>query len=162
MSFSLTRKTDYGLVALATLAAEAAGAGQPLSARQIAEAYNLPLPLLMNVLKDLHRAGIVCSRRGASGGYHLCKDPGKISLLSIIEAIEGPVHAAVCCSEEEIAGGEPCTACRVQPQCPITTPMQRLDERVREFLTGLSLRDVLADPPVQLNTPAHAAREDRP
>src|SRR5437868_13882594 len=98
MSFSLTRKTDYALIALTRLAEEAAGKQQPLSARQIAEQYGLPLPLLMNVLKELHKAEIVCSRRGSSGGYMLCcHDPAEITMLQIIEALEGQVKVALCC-----------------------------------------------------------------
>src|ERR1051325_1139837 len=114
MSFSLTRKTDYALVALSRLADEAAGGKQPLSARQIAQQFNLPLPLLMNVLKDLHRAEIVCSRRGQTGGYMLCcHDPADVTMLQVIEALEGRVSVAVCC-EDEVAGAtrEPCVACR--------------------------------------------------
>src|SRR5687767_6990019 len=123
MSFALTRKTDYALVALTRLAEEATGRQRPLSARQIAEQYGLPLPLLMNVLKELHKGDIVCSRRGPSGGYMLCcHDPAEITMLQIIEALEGPVKVALCCDEEESAGDEPCVACRVLAKCPNVTP----------------------------------------
>lgn len=141
MSFSLTRKTDYALVALAALAEQAEGEGRPMSARQIAEAYDLPPALLMNLLKDLHKAGIVCSRRGAGGGYLLCRDPEEISLLRIIEALEGPVKVALCCDDEESHGdGEPCVACRVLAKCPIVLPMQRFSDLVHEFLTRVTLK----------------------
>lgn len=60
----MTRKTDYALVALATLAREHDGEGRALSARQLAEQHELPLPLLMNALKELHRAEVIASRRG--------------------------------------------------------------------------------------------------
>jgi Rrf2 family protein len=143
MSFNLTRKTDYGLVALARLSEQSNAEKEPLSAREIAEKYELPLPLLMNVLKDLHRAGIVCSRRGAAGGYHLCKDAGQISLLQVIEAIEGKVQVALCC--DDAAEKEPCTGCRVSAKCPITEPMQRFDELVRGFLARISLKDIISD-----------------
>lgn len=145
MSFSLTRKTDYALVALAALAEQGEdGQRHPLSAREIAERYKLPLPLLMNVLKDLHRAKIVCSRRGASGGYILCHDPAQVTMLQIIEANEGPVRVALCCDdEEEEAGKEPCAACRVILACPIATPMQRFDDMVRGFLSQVTLKDLM-------------------
>ncbi len=130
MSFSLTRKTDYAFVALAVLAEEAAGEGRALSARQIAEAHHLPASLLMNVLKDLQRAKVVCARRGAGGGYILCHDPALVPIRSVIEAIEGPVKVALCCEDESSLetenGKEPCAACRSQIKCPIVTPMQRL------------------------------------
>jgi len=147
MSFSLTRKTDYALVALARLTEEACGGQRPLSARQIAEQYNLPLPLLMNVLKDLHKAQIVCSRRGPSGGYLLCcHDPSQITMLQIVEALEGPVKVAVCCDDEPLIGREPCVACRVMEKCPNVAPMQRFNDKVRQFLASITLKDLLAQP----------------
>ncbi len=142
MSFSLTRKTDYALVALAALAEEADGAARALSARQLAQTHQLPASMLMNVLKELHRADILCSRRGAGGGYSLCRMPDEISLLEVIEAIEGPVKVALCC-EDEPASDEPCAACGVMEQCPIKTPMQRFDEMVREFLGNVKLASLI-------------------
>ena len=145
MSFSLTRKTDYALVALAALAERADTAGGPMSARQIADTYDLPAALLTNALKDLLKAGIVCSRRGAGGGYLLCRDPERISLLRVVEALEGPVKVALCCEDEshEADGGEPCIACRVLEKCPIVLPMQRLDDLVHEFLSQVKLKDLI-------------------
>lgn len=162
MSFSLTRKTDYALVALARLAEAlpetgagtgAKAGGRPLSARQIAEQFNLPLPLLMNVLKDLHKAQIVCSRRGPSGGYMLCcHDPSQITMLEIIEAMEGPVKVAMCCDDESTSGGaadsEPCLACRAIDKCPNVAPMQRFNDEVRRFLSSITLKDLLSAPQV--------------
>jgi len=163
MSFNLTRKTDYALVALAALAepSDNDDGPKPLSARQISERYDLPLPLLMNVLKDLHRGGILCSRRGAGGGYMLCHDPTEVSLLKIVEATEGPVRVALCCDTQHESGQhggekhdngqaseEACT-CRIVDKCPITAPMQRFDELVHEFLAGITLRDLIhQDSPV--------------
>jgi len=147
MSFGLTRKTDYALVALARLAEEPAG--EPLSARQIAEQFNLPTSLLMNVLKDLHRAEIIRSRRGAGGGYSLSHEPEQISLLRIIEAIEGPVQVALCCDDHEAHADEDddeaCVACSVMEKCPIVTPMQRFDELLQTFLQRVTLRDLITN-----------------
>jgi Rrf2 family protein len=144
MSFSLTRKTDYALVALTRLAEEANGTQRALSARQIAEQYDLPLPLLMNVLKDLHKANIVCSRRGPSGGYMLCcHDPSQITMLQVIEALEGRVQVALCCDEEESPGAEPCVPCRVLAKCPNVRPMQKFNDLVRDFLSQVTLKDLI-------------------
>ena len=145
MSFSLTRKTDYALVALAALAERAEHDGGPMSARQIAQTYGLPPALLTNALKDLLKADIVCSRRGAGGGYLLCHDPERISLLRIIEALEGPVQVALCCEDEghEADGEEPCVACRVLEKCPIVLPMQRFSDLVHAFLAQVKLKDLI-------------------
>jgi len=153
MSFTLTRKTDYALVALAALAneAETADEPQPLSARQIAEAYDLPMHLLSNVLKALHRGGVICSKRGAGGGYLLCRDARDIQLLQVVEAIEGPVKMAMCCDDDAAidsnsghAEDDDCS-CRVAAKCPITTPMQRFNDMAHNFLERITLHDLITN-----------------
>lgn len=141
MSLTLTRKTDYALVALAALAEQQQEEGEPLSARQIAERHQLPLPLLMNLLKDLHKGKILCSRRGPSGGYLLCHDPGDVHLLDVIEAIEGTVKVALCCDEDNT--DDACTACQVMAACPIVKPMQRFNDMLRGFLDKITLADLI-------------------
>jgi len=146
----LTRKTDYGLVALARLA-EAQDAGeQPLSARQVAQEFGLPLPLLMNVFKDLQRAGLVHSTRGARGGYELADRPERIDLVRVVEAFEGPVQVAVCCEDE--APNEPCPACALTPRCPTTAGVRVVNEKIIGFLKGVTIRDLMKaaiDVPIQ-------------
>jgi Rrf2 family protein len=83
-----TAKADYAVRA----AVELAGAGEgPVKAEQIADAQGIPLNFLENILAELRRAGIVHSRRGASGGYSLARAPEEVSLADIIRAVEGPL-----------------------------------------------------------------------
>ena len=94
---SLTRKSDYALVALSYLGQQHALAQEtPVSARRIADQFGLPLPLLMNILKALSHAGLVTSTRGPQGGYVLSQSPEEISILDVVNAIEGPVRVALC------------------------------------------------------------------
>ena len=137
---SLTRKADYALVALAALADTANDAGRPVSASTVAQTYTLPRAQMMNIFKDLQRAGLVRSSRGAQGGYRLTESPDKIGLLRVIEAIEGPVRLAVCCEDE---GDEPCTSCSVIDRCPVTAGTRRLNELMNEFLSRITLRDLM-------------------
>jgi Rrf2 family protein len=143
MSFSLTRKTDYALVALAALTREHSEECEPLSARQIAEQHDLPLPLLMNALKDLNRAGLVDSRRGAGGGYYLATDPRYITIRQIIEAMEGPLNVALCCDDHaspiEAAPTAERVICQIAANCPSHDPMQRLNHLLNEFLDSITL-----------------------
>ena len=142
MSFSLTRKTDYALVALSRLAKERKGENRPLSARQLADEYQLPLPLLMNVLKELHRAGILSSRRGSNGGYSLVSLPENISLRHIIEVLEGPVNIALCSDAGHQENEEDCPSCTIMNCCPISDPIQRLNGMLQHFLERISLADL--------------------
>ena len=138
---SLTRKTDYALVALAALA-ETVTEVAPVSARSVAEMYTLPLPQMMNIFKDLQRAGLVRSSRGSRGGYRLAVEPKEIGLLRVIEAIEGPVRLAACCDDDD-EGDEPCVSCSVIDRCPITVGTRRLNELMISFLERVTLRDLM-------------------
>lgn len=144
MSFNLTRKSDYALVALARLAQREAAGGPPVSARLIAEEYQLPLPLLMNVLKDLNRAGLVASRRGAGGGYYLPRPAAEITLREIIGSIEGPVAVAACCDEGR-EDDDQCLGCRLTQRCPVTGSIRRLNDLLVSFLERMTLADMLHD-----------------
>ncbi len=139
---SLTRKTDYALVALAMLGQRRALGLGPVSARVVAEQYNLPQPLLMNVLKELGQARIVTSTRGATGGYELAHDPAQVSVLDVITAIEGPVRLAQCCDGLPVMG----QGCAVEAaSCPAKGAVKHLHRRLVGLLESVSLQDLLAE-----------------
>jgi Rrf2 family protein len=140
---TLTRKTDYALVALSHLAQCRAAEIGPVSARQIGESYQLPLPLLMNILKELAAAKLVHSTRGATGGYSLASEPQDVSLMQVIHAIEGPIKLTPCCDPLPIVG----QTCPTGENCPISGAVQKLQGRLNQFFTQLTLADLLADHP---------------
>ena len=84
----VSAKVDYALRACAELAA--AGAG-PVKGERIAQAQEIPLKFLENILLDLKHAGLVQSQRGAEGGYWLARPGDEIPLAEIIRAVEGPI-----------------------------------------------------------------------
>ena len=136
----LTRKTDYALLCLACLAEHGASRDEPMSARSVAELYHLPLPQLMTVMKDLARAGVVDATRGAHGGYYLAHTPDKVTVLSVVEAIEGNIAMTPCCDD---ADAEPCQTCDVTTTCPIGDNIRRLNDRVADFFEQVTLRDLM-------------------
>lgn len=87
----VSAKTDYALRAAAELARAAAERAQPVKGDSISETQGIPKKFMENILHDLKRAGIVRTRRGASGGYWLALPAEEISLASIIRAVEGPL-----------------------------------------------------------------------
>ena len=111
-----------------------------VSAREIAEASGVPLPILTNVLKALTNAGIVASARGAYGGYGLAKPTGAISLHELITVIEGPFQFVQCILVRAQSSKSPC---ELAPSCPIRHPASRLHGRLKEFLENISLADVI-------------------
>lgn len=91
----LSCKCEYAVLALLTLV-EHYRPGDPLQIRQIAAQQKIPDRYLEQLLATLRRSGLVCSQRGARGGYLLAREPWKITLLEIINCIEGresPVNA---------------------------------------------------------------------
>jgi len=84
----VSAKADYALRAAIELAA--AGEG-PVKGERIAQAQEIPLKFLENILVDLRHAGIVRSQRGVEGGYWLARPAEEVSLAEVIRAVEGPI-----------------------------------------------------------------------
>jgi Rrf2 family protein len=87
----VTAKTDYALRAAAELARAAADESGPIKGEWISDTQGIPKKFMENILHDLKRAGIVRTRRGASGGYWLARPADEVSLAEIIRAVEGPL-----------------------------------------------------------------------
>ncbi|MBD1906470.1 Rrf2 family transcriptional regulator [Funiculus sociatus GB2-A5] len=84
----LSCKTEYALLALLELASHYQNS-EPLQIRQIAACQNIPDRYLEQLLATLRRGGLVRSQRGAKGGYLLAREPWKITLLEIVNCLEG-------------------------------------------------------------------------
>jgi len=101
MRLELTKRGDYAVRAMLALAR---GTGNGLlSARRIADAMAIPVRFLPQVLSDLQRAGLVEAAPGRSGGYRLTQPADSISLLDVIEAVEGDTRRRDC-----VLRGGPC------------------------------------------------------
>ena len=84
----ISRSTGYAMLALAHIAENK---GQKIILSQdIAKKYDIPLEYLLKLLQQLVKANILHSKRGPHGGFSLAKAPNQISVLQIIEAIDGP------------------------------------------------------------------------
>ena len=85
----ITAKVDYAVRAMVALASRRADA--PVTADVIAADQQIPLAFLIKILTDLRTAGLVTSRRGASGGHLLARDAASVSIADVIRAVEGPL-----------------------------------------------------------------------
>jgi len=139
---ALTKKTEYALIAMSHLAARL---GRIVSAREIAQASGVPLPILTNILKTLTHAGIVRSTRGASGGYGLAKQVDTITLHELIETIEGPFQLVQCALSSNGSNNDK-SPCELETSCPIRTPVYKIHDRLRDFLDGVTLADLMEPP----------------
>ena len=86
----VSAKADYAVRAAVELAS--AGEG-PVKAERIAQAQEIPLKFLENIMSDLRNAGLVRSQRGVEGGYWLARPADEISIAQVIRAVDGPLAA---------------------------------------------------------------------
>jgi Rrf2 family protein len=100
MRLDLTKRSDYAIRAMLALAGAHEGL---LSSRKIAQEMQIPPRFLPQIMGDLTRAGLVDAHPGRAGGYRLAKPAGSVTLLTVIEAVEGTQHRQIC-----VLRGTPC------------------------------------------------------
>src|ERR1017187_7747476 len=125
----LTKKADYGLIAMRHLA-EHADLGAR-SAKDLAEMYTIPQEALAKILQRLTKAGLLTSQYGTNGGYTLARDPRQISAFEVIRAIEGPLFITSCSS----AIGD----CDQSDRCTVREPLRKVSRRIEEVLNRLTI-----------------------
>jgi Rrf2 family protein len=135
---SLTRKTDYALVALTGLAASAPAS---LSAAELARSLHLPLPALRNILKVLAQHGIVIASQGATGGYRLARTAERITLAQVVHAIEGPARLVMCCGDHSAPQSE---HCNLEDACRIKATVRSVHQRLVNVLEEVTLAQIVA------------------
>jgi Rrf2 family protein len=94
----ISRTVEYGLTA-AVFIAQNCKDGLVMS-KKISEAYDFPLEYLLQVMQQLVRAGILTSKKGPKGGFNLARPAKEITILEIIEAIDGPVNVPMNLAEQ--------------------------------------------------------------
>lgn len=128
----LSTRGKYGLYAMFYLA-QHQGEG-PQSLQSIAST-GVPKQYLEQLLGNLRRAGLVTTVRGAQGGYQIAKTPEEISLLDIMDAMEGPIELTECVSEEG--------CCDRSFGCPVRYVWQRLTDSINNELSQITLGGML-------------------
>lgn len=131
----VTKLTDYATVVLTVLAARPGGV---LSAAELAEQAGLEIPTVAKLLRPLAQAGLVEGFRGAGGGYRLARDPDAISLVEIVEAMEGPLGMTEC----SLHGG----SCGLERSCGVRANWRRINDVVADALRGVTLAQMQAPP----------------
>ena len=134
----LSKKADYALLAMRHLAANAEDGA--LSARELAEAYDIPAELLAKVLQRLVRGNLLESQQGIRGGYGLARSAALISVADVIGAIDGPFTVTACSEDDQ--------TCDQYSKCNIRDPLWRIKDRIVSALAATSVAELAADIPV--------------
>ena len=127
--FKLSKKADYGLIAMKHLANHRQQ--HACSASEIAEEYGISSMLMAKVLQKLAKHSLVVAKHGSNGGYQLAKEPAKINALEVITAIDGPVLITSCVTNHG--------NCDATDHCSIKEPLQRVNESILGVLSAVSI-----------------------
>jgi Rrf2 family protein len=128
----LTKKADYGLLALKYLAEHPEMPA--LSTKDVADAYGIPAQLLAKILQQLTKSGVLRSHAGMNGGYALARDASQISAFEVILAIDGPFFITSCAKGKN--------GCELTPSCTIKEPLARVNESIAAVLKSISIQDL--------------------
>jgi Rrf2 family protein len=129
----LTKKADYGLMALKYLAEHPETPS--VSAKDIADTYGIPAQLLAKVLQRLAKVGLLRSHAGMNGGYGLSKAARTISAFEVIHAIDGPLFITSCTKGSK--------SCEVEPHCTVKEPLARVNDSIAEVLKSITIYDLV-------------------
>jgi Rrf2 family protein len=89
----INRSTGYALIAVGFIALN--GSDRSVLAAEVSKEYNIPLEYLLKILQQLVRANILRSKRGPRGGFMLARDSKQITLLNIVEAVDGTLGGSM-------------------------------------------------------------------
>lgn len=126
----LSKLGDYGTVIMAHMAREPL---RVFSAPEIAAAIGVSLPTVSKLLKLLARDGLLISHRGTKGGYTLARSPDEISIVQIIDAVEGRIGMTEC----SVTAG----LCAQESRCMARGSWLRINQVVRSALEGVRLAE---------------------
>jgi Rrf2 family protein len=129
----ITHQADYGVRAVRYLARQ--GANQRVATSTVAREMQIPPSFLAKIVGQLSIAGLVRTTRGAHGGIHLAREPKDISMLDVVQAIDGPIKLNECVGKT--------SDCNVKDDClvhPIWQEVQdSLVDRLRATRFDVSL-----------------------
>lgn len=131
--FRLSKKADYGLIAVKHLAMHRDQ--HACSATEIADEYGISTMLMAKVLQKLARERIVSAKHGATGGYSLSKEPSQISALDVISAIDGPLLITSCVTSHG--------NCGASDRCTVREPLRRVNESILGVLGNVTILQMM-------------------
>lgn len=137
----VTKLADYGIVVLTFFATRP---DSIYTARDVAQAAGLPLPVVSKVLKLLGKAELLKSQRGIKGGYGLARRPEEITVAAVIRALEGPI-ALTECSHSNLD-------CGLVTGCPVRTNWHVINQAIHAALEKITL--------AQMTRPLHQSAVD--
>ena len=136
----LSRKTKYGLKALAFLAKWQDDS--PVQISVISESENISQKFLESILLTLRKAGFLSSKMGKGGGYYLLKDASEIRIANVYRILEGPIAMVPCVS---LNFYEKCDDCPDEDACSVHRLMIQVRDNTLSILENTTLADLITE-----------------
>jgi Rrf2 family protein len=131
----LSKKVEYGLIAIRHIAARSGG--DIVTAREIADTYRISYELLAKVLQKMAKAGLIVSHQGVYGGYTLARNPGDVTVSTVINVIEGNMPMIAQCMVE---GPD---SCGVFDVCTIKSPLHKVQAHIERAFESMKLSEIV-------------------
>ncbi len=128
----LTKKTDYAIRALLTLAANS---GRYVSAKTISEGQDIPYQFLRGLLQELIRLELIVSKEGSQGGVMISRNPDEISVKQLIEGFQGKVQVSECMFRRQI--------CANRAKCVLRHEIMRIEQVVNAEFEKITIGSLL-------------------
>jgi Rrf2 family protein len=135
----ITRETDYAIRCVYYLSGKKGGVTM---VDEISKEMKIPNSFLAKILQKLGKASLVKSKRGVKGGFELARPPQEISLLEVIEAVQGPVAMNVCAIDEAL--------CEFSGTCSIHPVWMEIRKEVEKILRGKNFSNLRLNPKCNL------------
>ncbi|MCK5442927.1 MAG: Rrf2 family transcriptional regulator [Maribacter sp.] len=134
----LSKKTKYGLKALAYLASKENR--QPVQIAEIAKHENISQKFLESILLSLRKTGLLSSKKGKGGGYYLIKEPSEVLMTDVMRILEGPIAMVPCVS---LNFYEKCDDCPDEGACSVHKLMLQVRDSALEVYRNNTLEDLI-------------------
>ena len=131
----ITRATEYSIRAVLHLAARYPA--EVVSKQEICDAEGVTPAFLTKILQPLIRSGLVRSKRGVAGGFALARNPERLTLLDVMQAVDEPLTLNLCLLEGH--------QCERECSCPIHRMWAAAREKIEEVFSGRSLTELVAE-----------------
>lgn len=128
----ITRQADYAVRAVLFLSRSS---DQRIATNMIAEEQHIPPSFLAKIVSQLSIAGLLHTSRGARGGVTLARDPKEISLLEVVEAIDGPIQLNECVGEN--------STCSFDDNCPLRPVWCEVHDQLISRLKSTKFSDLM-------------------
>ncbi|MCX7793904.1 MAG: Rrf2 family transcriptional regulator [Thermodesulfovibrionales bacterium] len=130
----ITREVDYAVRCIVCLSSQP---DKVKRASSIAQEMDIPAPFVSKILQKLSKKGFVTPIRGVKGGFRLAKRPQDISLLEVVEAIDGPIPVNICVIDSK--------SCNRIKKCTVHPVWVRIQKLIRKELGSVSFKKLVSE-----------------